>query len=114
MIVKHFSEVEGTTFVGEDSQGVVIRPMISGADGAPTFAMRYFEIAVGGYTPLHSHAWEHEIFILSGRASVTGPDGSRMLEPGTAVFIPPDEEHQFRNEGDAPLIMTCSIPLQDQ
>lgn len=112
MIVKHYSEVEGTHFVGQDSQGVVIRPMINEKDGAPTFAMRYFEIEPGGYTPSHSHAWEHEIFIVSGAAVHYGPDGATPLRPGQAVFIPGNEEHQFRNESAEPLVMTCSIPLQ--
>lgn len=111
MIVKHYSEVAATRYEGEDSRGVSIRPMISDADGAPTFAMRYFEIEPGGYTPRHRHEWEHEIFIVSGEVTHYGPDGPTPLTPGTAVYIPPNEEHQFRNTGETPLVMTCSIPL---
>lgn len=114
MIAKHYSEVAATRFEGEDSRGVIIRPMISDADGAPTFALRYFEIEAGGYTPQHSHDWEHEIFIVAGEAVHHGPDGATRLTPGTAVYIPPNESHQFRNEGDTLLVMTCSIPLVPQ
>ena len=113
MIVKHYSDVEATHFQGEDSQGVTIRPVITAADGAPTFALRYFEIERAGYTPLHSHDWEHEIFILSGTGVHVGPGGETPVPPGTAVFIPPNEEHQFRNTGTDTFIMTCAIPLVD-
>ena len=114
MRVKHVSEAEATKYEGEDSQGVTIRLMISEGDGAPTFSTRYFEIAPDGYTPRHSHAWEHEVFVIGGQGSVTGPEGVRPLTAGTAVFVPGGEEHQFRNTGDAPLLFTCAVPNQGQ
>ncbi len=114
MIVKHFADVKATRFEGEDSQGVLIRPMISDADGAPTFALRYFEIEPGGYTPRHSHDWEHEIFIVAGSGTHHGPAGATPLRPGMALYIPPNEEHQFTNESGDPFVMTCSIPLVPQ
>ncbi len=114
MIAKHYSEVEARQFEGEDARGVVIRPVISDADGAPTFALRYFEIEPQGYTPSHQHPWEHELFILSGAGVHIGPDGETPLSPGMAVFIPPGELHQFRNAGDETFTMTCSIPLRDE
>jgi quercetin dioxygenase-like cupin family protein len=110
MLVRHVNDVEPTRYEDEASRGVAIRPLISEGDGAPTFATRHFEIAPGGHTPRHSHSWEHEVFIISGRGTVTGPDGTISLAPGTAVFIPGHEEHQFHNTGDTPLLFTCAVP----
>ena len=114
MQVKHVNEVEPTRYEGQDSEGVVIRPLITQSDGAPTFATRYFEIAPGGYTPHHKHEWEHEVFVIRGEGTVTGPSGPTPLTPGTAVFIPGQEEHQFRNTGSEPLVFTCAVPNQGQ
>jgi quercetin dioxygenase-like cupin family protein len=114
MRVKHVNEVEATRYEGEDSRGVAIRPLISRNDGAPTFVMRYFEVAPGGYTPRHSHSWEHEVFVISGEGTVTGGEDASSLAPGTAVFIPGHEEHQFRNTGEAPLVFTCAVPHEGQ
>lgn len=38
--------------------------------GAENFAMRLFEIQPRGYSPLHQHDWEHEVFILEGKGAV--------------------------------------------
>jgi quercetin dioxygenase-like cupin family protein len=90
---------------------VWIRRLIGMSDGAPTFAMRLFEVEPGGYTPLHTHEHEHEVFIVSGRGVVKGPWGERGLVPDTVVFIPPREEHHFLNTDQEPLRFLCLVPL---
>jgi len=110
MQVKHYTEVPAEE-VEEGAEGVKIRWIISEKDGAPTFAMRHFEIAPGGHTPRHSHAWEHEVFILTGGGKVAGQDGETPLEPGSVVFVAPNEEHHFANDGDEPLTLLCLVPL---
>jgi quercetin dioxygenase-like cupin family protein len=109
MKVKHYSDVPAET-VEQGAEGVTIRWIIAEADGAPNFAMRHFEIAPGGHTPHHAHAWEHEVFILTGTGEVVGPDGPEPLTPGTVVLVPPAEEHHFANTGDAPLTLLCLVP----
>jgi quercetin dioxygenase-like cupin family protein len=111
MKVKHYTDVTATA-VEEGAKGVKIRWVIAEDDGAPNFAMRHFEIAPGGHTPHHTHPWEHEVFILSGRGKVSGPEGEVALEPGSVVLVPPDEEHHFANHGDEPLTLLCLVPHQ--
>jgi quercetin dioxygenase-like cupin family protein len=91
---------------------VWIRRLISSSDGAPTFAMRMFEVEPGGYTPLHTHQHEHEVFIISGRGVVRGPWGEKPLAPDTVVLVPPEEEHHFLNTEQDPLRFLCLVPLQ--
>ena len=44
---------------------------------------------------------------------VRGPQGEETpIEPGTVVFVPPDEAHGFFNTGDAVLRFICVIPHQ--
>lgn len=109
MKVVHYSEVPGED-AGEETSGVTIRWVISAEDGAPNYYMRVFEITPGGHTPLHRHAWEHEIYILDGEAELVSEEGSSRVGPGTAIFIPGEELHQIRNPGESLLRLICTIP----
>ena len=75
-----------------------------------SFTMRQFEVAPGGNTPRHSHGFEHEVFVLEGDGIVLDSRGEHRLCPGVAVYIAPDEIHQFRNTGNRPLKFLCLIP----
>jgi len=94
----------------EGAVGAKVRCLIGEQDGAPSFTMRQFEIAPGGCTPKHAHAYEHEVFVLEGTASVLMGNAEHALQPGTAVFVPPNVAHQFRNTGSSPLKFLCLIP----
>ncbi len=109
--VKKVAEVPGSEVRLSGVQGVRIRRLIGAPDQAPTFAMRLFEVEPGGFTPLHTHAHEHEVFILSGRGVVRGPWGEKPLVPETAVYVPPQVKHHFLNAGDEPFRFLCLVPL---
>jgi quercetin dioxygenase-like cupin family protein len=84
--------------------------LIGPNDAAPSFSMRHFEIAPGGHTPKHAHAHEHEVFVLEGSGVVFDGTREQPLRRGVAVFIPPNQTHQFRNTGDGALKFLCLIP----
>jgi quercetin dioxygenase-like cupin family protein len=91
--------------------GVTKREVITAADGAPTFCMRVFEIEPGSSTPSHSHAWEHEVFVLSGRGVALSEQGETPIARDSVVFVPPNEHHCFHNNGDEILRIICLIPI---
>jgi quercetin dioxygenase-like cupin family protein len=86
------------------------RLMIGKKDGAQNFCMRMFEMGKDGHTPKHIHDWEHEVFIHSGKGEVFIEDKWHPVATGTAVFIPANIEHQFRNTFDQTFIFLCLIP----
>ncbi len=110
MLVRESIEVQQDDVDAEGAAGVKIRWLIAKDDGAPHFAMREFELAPGGHTPYHAHAWEHEVFVLSGEGVVASAAGEHELRPGTAVLVPPGEMHNFKNAGAAPLRFLCLVP----
>ncbi len=110
MKVINYTKSEAKAFEGETVQGVMGRVVIGKDDGARNFCMRVFTVAPGGFTPKHSHAWEHEVFIHSGQGSVFKEGGWVDVKSGTVLFIPGGEEHQFKNTGDDKLIFVCLIP----
>jgi len=97
----------------EDAPGVLRRVVIGTDDGAPTSVMRVFEVKPGSSTPFHSHSWEHEVFVLSGKGIVKGRGEENSIGEGVVVFIAPNEEHCFTNAGSDLLRFICVIPLPD-
>lgn len=87
-----------------------VRWLIGSADGAPNFAMRQFEVAAGGHTPRHSHPYEHEVFVLEGAGTLAEGDKVHEIKAGDAIYVAPDEIHQFCNTGDRPLKFLCFVP----
>jgi quercetin dioxygenase-like cupin family protein len=94
----------------EGTSGVKVRWLITKEMGAPNFAMRLFEMEPGGYSPRHKHNWEHEVFVLEGEGVVLGSEGWKKFRPGDAVFIPPNKEHQFRNNSEELIKFLCLVP----
>jgi len=109
MVIKEFREV--TPEPVEGSPGTTIRWVIDQKDGAPRFALRVFELEPGASTPFHSHWWEHEVFVLAGEGVVRGEGGESPLRAGNAVFVPPDEKHQFVNTGQEVFRFICIVPI---
>jgi quercetin dioxygenase-like cupin family protein len=89
-----------------------VRWLITKEMGAENFAMRLFEMEPGGYSPLHTHPWEHEVFILDGEGEVFDGESGHHFASGDVVFIPPSELHQFKNKGNATLKFLCLIPYK--
>ncbi|NUQ64685.1 MAG: cupin domain-containing protein [Pirellulales bacterium] len=110
MKVIDYQKIEATPVELEGAAGCRIRCLIGEPDGAPSFSMRQFEVAPGGHTPKHSHGHEHEVFVLEGTGVVLEGNTEHPLRPGTAVFVPPQQVHQFRNTGSVPLKFLCLIP----
>ncbi len=98
----------------EEVKGVFRRDIITAGDGAPLFTMRVFEVEPGSSTPSHSHEWEHEVFILSGKGVVASEQGAIPINKEGIIFVAPGEPHCFVNTGNEPLRFICVIPLQKE
>ena len=109
MKVFNYEEVEA-----KDAEGgafhVTVRWLITKNMGANNFAMRLFEIEPSGYSPLHKHPWEHEVFILEGEGVVFDGEKETPFSQNDVVFVPVEEMHQFRNSGARALKFLCLIP----
>lgn len=98
---------------GKQAQGVSVRWLISRAEEAHNFALRYFEIEPGGWSALDQHAHDHGVMILRGQGQVRLGEEISEIGFGDVVYIPPDEVHQFQNTGDEPLGFLCVIPPKE-
>ena len=110
MKIIHYPQAPVHTFDSHPAKGVAGRVVIGKDDGAKNFCMRIFELSPGGQTPCHAHDWEHEIFVHSGNGQVLRNGSWENVEKANVVFIPGNEEHQFKNTGDETLVFVCLIP----
>jgi len=94
----------------EGASKLRVRWLITKEIGAENFAMRLFELEPRGYSPFHSHPWEHEVFILEGEGLVVGEGEEKRFRTGDVIFIPPNEKHQFKNSAKKTVKFLCLIP----
>ena len=113
MKVFHYSDVKAEEAKEEGASKLKVRWLITKDLGAPNFAMRLFEMETGGYSPLHSHPWEHEVFIIEGEGTVVSEKGEKKIGAGDVVFVPPNEQHQFKNNGKKTLKFLCLVPHKE-
>ena len=85
MKVNDYRQVPQQPVEMEGSSGCSVRQLLGEKDGTPTFAMRQFEVAPGGFTPRHSHPYEHEVFVLEGEGEVFEGSQPHLLRAGDVV-----------------------------
>ncbi|MBZ0172172.1 MAG: cupin domain-containing protein [Phycisphaerales bacterium] len=111
MLIRNIDETPRKTVEMEGVVGASMAVMVGRDDGAPNFALRQFQVEPSGYTPRHSHDFEHEVFVVSGAGEVLLEGEYRPIRGGDVIFVPKDEEHQFRAADDQPLRFLCLVPM---
>lgn len=102
--------IPATSYDADDVVGATKRVLIGPGEGAPNYRLRYFRVEPGGNTSLDQHAHDHGVFILHGRAVVRLGDREVVVGPRDVVYVPGEEVHQFRAEGEEPLGFLCVVP----
>ena len=110
MKLVNYENIEKNKVEMEGADGCEMRQLVTNTDGAPNFSMRQFEVAPGGNTPLHSHPYEHEVFVLEGNGLVRDGDQEHPISKGDVIYVAPDDVHQFKNVGEEPLKFLCLVP----
>ena len=107
----HYTDVEEIDVTDYGSTNTTIRWLITKEkDGAPRFSIRRFEIKPGGEIGIHNHPQEHEIYILSGSGVVFTIKEMYEINPNDVLYVPPSENHGYKNTGEEDLVFLCVIP----
>lgn len=110
MLIRNIHEVAGKPVDMPGVSGVKMSVMVGRGDGAPNFALRSFVVDPGGHSPRHSHDYEHEVFIVEGTGEVLLEGAYRPIKSGDVVYVPADQEHQFKAGGSG-LRFLCLVPV---
>ena len=113
MKVVSFKDVTLEDVKVDGAKGTKIRWLISQKDSAPNFALRLFEVEVGGFTPYHSHNFEHEVYVLDGEGVFVTEEKDYPFKKDDVIYADPDLKHQFRNVGQTTLKFLCAVPIDN-
>ena len=110
MKVTHYTEIPGKEMHNDMVKHVTGRVLIGKADGANNFCMRRFDVEPGGHAPRHTHDWEHEIYVVEGKGEVLIGDQWHDISKGTVIHVPPNVDHQIKNNSTGHLAFLCLVP----
>ena len=96
--LQHYDHLEKRIVIGPD-------------DGSKEIILRHFSIEPGGTSPHHSHNFPHLVKIEAGKGTVSDAAGKEhQLQTGDYVYVPDNEDHQFKNTGSEPFAFICIVP----
>ncbi len=110
MFIGHISEIDGMVLKGEDLKGVEKKLLIGPREGWEGHVMRLFILEPGGYTPRHSHPWEHVNIILKGSGKLFVDGEEYPLKEGSLAVVPENSLHQYMADENSPLHLICIVP----
>lgn len=110
MLIRNLETVDRTPVQMDGASGIRMAVMVGREDGAPNFALRSFNVEPKGHSPRHAHDYEHEVVIMDGGGEVLLEGEYRPIKKGDVIYVPADEEHQFR-AGDTGLSFLCLVPV---
>ncbi len=108
-LIRNIDEVKPAPIDMPGADRISMAMMVGREHGAPNFSLRQIQVEPGGCSPRHSHDYEHEVFIIAGGGTVLLEGVERPIRPGDVVYVPPDQEHQFRSGAEG-LRFLCLVP----
>lgn len=66
-------------------------------------------VAVGQTCAPHALTTTEVYYILSGQGEMHIDDELQTVEPGDAIYIPPNSRQFIRNQGNVPLVFICIV-----
>ncbi len=112
MIIGNAEKLNGKEIDSTLAMFTTMKVLVSSKEGWEDYVMRLVEIGVRGYTPKHSHPWEHINFILEGEGEIMIDGKINKVHRDAYAFIPPNALHQFRNTGDTIFKFICIVPKE--
>ena len=73
------------------------------------YSLAHATVEVGQTSQLHSLKTSEVYYILSGSGEMHIDDEVQRVEPGDAVYIPPDARQFIYNCGSEPLLFICIV-----
>lgn len=110
MFVENITDIEKRRISGEGIKNVLKQVPIGPDQGWKDHVVRVFTLQKDGYTPRHSHDWEHVNYVISGTGTLEIEGKKQALTAGTFAFVPPNVQHQYANASDEDFVMICIVP----
>ncbi|MEM8806814.1 MAG: cupin domain-containing protein [Cyanobacteria bacterium P01_G01_bin.38] len=73
------------------------------------YSLAHAIVPVGKTSTPHSLTTSEVYYILSGQGEMSIDDERQLVEPGDAVYIPPNAVQFIQNCGEEPLVFICIV-----
>lgn len=73
------------------------------------YSLAHATLAVGETSQPHSLKTSEVYYILTGKGEMHINDETQIVEPGDAVYIPPDARQFIHSCGSEPLVFICIV-----
>jgi quercetin dioxygenase-like cupin family protein len=106
MIIKTRDQIPAGETI--ELHGVKKELAIGGYDGSDQIVLRILSLDVNRFMPVHEHDFPHIWKIEQGSGILTdGAGNEHQITAGQFIFIPGNERHGMRNNGDDKLEYLC-------
>lgn len=107
MLIRHLNDCE--EFVAGD--GTLLRELLHPDKQRLTlrYSLAHAIVPIGQTSTPHSLTTSEVYYILSGQGEMHIDNDSQIVNPGDAIYIPPNAKQFIRNSGDSPLIFVCIV-----
>jgi len=89
--------------------GLIHRTLAGHAQGVSSMEVWHQIMEPGAQTPVHRHACEEVILVLSGSGRVIVDGHASDFCENSTLIVPPDAVHQLINTGDAALVLVAAL-----
>ena len=89
--------------------GIAHRTVAGHAQGVTSMEVWHQVMAPGTATPVHRHACEEVVVVISGSGRVVVGDQSFAFGANSTLIVPSDAVHQIVNDGSEPLVTVAAL-----
>ncbi|HBG33480.1 MAG TPA: cupin [Acholeplasmataceae bacterium] len=111
-MIGKISDVKKIELSGPLVKHASMKALVSPEEGWKDYVMRVVELGIDGFSPKHSHPWQHINYILEGQGELEIDGVDTPISEGSYAYVPGNKLHQFRNIGKKTLKFICIVPVE--
>ncbi len=112
MYIKKRSEIDKIKLKADTIKNVEKQVLIGSEQGWNSHVMRMFTLGQEGFSPKHSHSWDHMVYIVKGEGVIFIDGVDYPVSWDSVAYIPGGKEHQFKQKGKDELVFMCIVPTE--
>ena len=112
MYVRKRSEIDKIKLEADTIKNIEKQVLIGGEQGWDSHVMRMFTLGIDGYSPKHSHSWDHMVYIVKGEGVINIEGIDYPVSGDSVAFVPGGKEHQFLQKGRDEFVFMCIVPTE--
>ena len=111
-MIGKISDVKKIELSGPLVKHASMKALVSPEEGWKDHVMRVVELGIDGFSPKHSHPWQHINYVLEGQGELEIDGVVTPISPGSYAYVPGNTLHQFRNIGQQTFKFICIVPVE--